>query len=106
MKKFYSPSTKSDLMLELNGYILNGGFPRSLFFENVEDKKNCTLSLVKEIFEKDIKRRVKIKNQATFEIVKNYIINNFGANISLNNITKNLKKASYLITIETVSRYI
>ncbi len=106
MKKFYSLSTKSDLMLELNGYILSGGFPRSLFFENLADKKNYILSLVKEIFEKDIKRRVKIKNQATFEIVKNYIINNFGATVSLNNITKNLKKAGYSITIETVSRYI
>lgn len=106
MKKFYSISTKPDLMLELNEYIVNGGFPRSLFFENIADKKNYIASLVKEIFEKDIKRRVKIKNTATFEIVKNYIINNFGVTISLNNIVKNLKKAGHSITIETVSRYI
>lgn len=106
MKQFYSIPTKSDLMLELNEFIVNGGFPRSLFFENPADKKNYITSLVKEIFEKDIKTRVKIKNTATFEIVKNYIINNFGATISLNNIVKNLKKAGYSITIETVSRYI
>ena len=106
MKRYYSIPAKPDLMLELNEYIVSGGFPRSLFFENVADKKNYTASLVKEIFEKDIKGRVKIKNKATFEIVKNYIVNNFGATVSLNNITKNLKKASYSITIETVSRYI
>lgn len=106
MKKFYSISTKPDLMLELNEYIVNGGFPRSLFFENTADKKNYIASLVKEIFEKDIKRRVKIKNTVAFEIVKNYIINNFGATISLNNIVKNLNKAGHSITIETVSRYI
>lgn len=106
MKQFYSIPAKSDLMLELNEFIINGGFPRSLFFENIADKKNYIASLVKEIFEKDIKNRVKIKNTATFEIVKNYIINNFGATISLNNIVKSLKKAGYSITIETVSRYI
>lgn len=106
MKKYYSIPLKPDLMLELNEYIVSGGFPRSLFFENVADKKNYIANLVKEIFEKDIKRRVKIKNKATFEIVKNYIVNNFGATISLNNITKNLKKAGFKITIETVSKYI
>ena len=89
MKKYYSIPAKPDLMLELNEYIVSGGFPRSLFFENVADKKNYITSLVKEIFEKDIKRRAKIKNKSTFEIVKNYIVNNFGATVSLNNIIKN-----------------
>lgn len=106
MKKFYSMEIKPDLTQELNEFITNGGFPRSLFFENPIDKRNYTTSLVKEIFEKDIKRGVKIRNKSTFEIVKNYIISNFGATVSVNNITKNLKKAGFSITIETVSRYI
>ena len=106
MKLFYSFEINSNPLFELNEYIVNGGFPRSLFFKNIEDKKNYISGLVNEILKKDIQRRVKIRNQASFEIVKNYVVNNFGATLSIPNITKNLKKAGFSVTAETVSRYI
>ncbi len=106
MKEFYSLEINPNPLLELNEYIVSGGFPRSLLFKNIDDKRNYISGLVNEIFKKDIKKRVKIRNQATFEIVKNYIINNFGATLSIPNILKNLKKAGFSVTAETISRYI
>lgn len=106
MKEFYSLEINPNPLLELNEYIASGGFPRSLLFKNIEDKRNYISGLVNEIFKKDIQKRVKIRNQATFEIVKNHIINNFGATLSIPNILKNLKKAGFSVTAETISRYI
>ena len=62
--------------------------------------------VVKEIFEKDIRRRVKIKDVAGFETVRNFIINNFGATTSISSLHKALRKAGIAIGRSTVSRYI
>lgn len=62
--------------------------------------------MIKEIFEKDIRKRVKIRKKETFELVRQYIINNFGATTSINNICDELKKGGNSISKATVSRYI
>ena len=106
MKDFYSINVNSNLLIELNEYIINGGFPRALFFDNPQDKRNYISGLIDEIFKKDIKTRVKIRKRETFEIVKKYIINNYGSTMSINNIVKGLKNAKFSVTKETVSKYI
>ena len=106
MKKFYNMNVDNSMMVELNEYIINGGFPRALFFDNPQDKRNYISGLIDEIFKKDIKTRVKIRKKETFEIVKTYIINNFGSTMSINNILKGLKAAKLAITKETLSRYL
>ena len=63
-------------------------------------------SVVEEIFEKDIKRRVKIRNRSTYEKVKNYVINNFGATTSFTSMQEALEKDGISIKRETLNTYI
>ena len=106
MKKFYSIEVNSNLLVELNEYIVNGGFPRALLFDNPQDKRNYISGLIDEIFKKDIKKRVRIRKKETFELVKNYIINNFGSTMSINNMLKGLKNANLGIGKATLSKYV
>ena len=106
MKKQFNKSINSNLLLELNEYIINGGFPRAILFDNYEEKKTYTKGIVNEIFDKDIKKRVKIKDVDSFDIVKKFIINNFGSSVSINSIQKSLSKNGVHITRTTIKKYI
>lgn len=83
MKLFYGKPVPSDRQDMLNQYILEGGFPRSIFFDELPDKHTYVQSIVAEIFTKDIKKRIKIRDKDAFEKVQNYIINNFAATTAL-----------------------
>lgn len=84
MKAFFGKPINSNPMIELTNYILEGGFPRAILFDDMADKRKYVQGVVSEIFEKDIRKRLKIKNKENFETVRKYIINNFGATTSLN----------------------
>ena len=106
MKRFYNKHINSNPIVELNNYILEGGFPRAIQFDDIADKRRYVQSIVSEIFEKDIRSRLRIKNISNFETVRKYIINNFGATLSINNILTAFKKNGTAITKETISKYI
>jgi len=106
MKRFYGMEVSVNVTEELDKYLMEGGFPKTIFYENAEDKRTYINSIVKEIFEKDIKRRVKIRNVSVFEKVQIYLINNFGATTSLTNMLKDLHKVGLDIKRETLNRYI
>lgn len=106
MKKFYNKPISSNPLEELNSYILEGGFPRTIQLDNIADKRTYTQGVIKEIFEKDIRRRIKVRDRDSFEIVKNYIINNFAAPFSVNSIVSSLKKNGTSISKATVTKYI
>ena len=78
MKQFYGKKVDPNGLVELNNYILEGGFPRMVQIDDLAAKRTYVAGVVNEIFEKDIKRRVKIKDKAAFEAVRNFVINNFG----------------------------
>ena len=106
MKEFYNKAINPNLLIELNQYILEGGFPRTIQIEEITAKRLYVENVVKEIFQKDIKKRVKIKDVASFETVKNFIINNFGATFSISSLFENLNKNGLNISRATISRYI
>ena len=106
MKELYNKEINSNLMIELNQYIMEGGFPRTIRIEDVAAKRTYVNEVVREIFEKDIRRRVKIKDVAGFETVRNFIINNFGATTSISSLHEALRKNGIAIGRSTVSRYI
>lgn len=106
MKAFYKKNIDSNPLIELNNYILEGGFPRALFFDNLEDKRKYTEEVVREIFEKDIRKRMKIKNIGNFEIFRQFLINNFGAVMSMRSIQRALVKSGKSISEATVSKYL
>ena len=106
MKMFYKKSISSNPLEELSSYIIEGGFPRSIQFDNLADRRTYAQNVIKEIFEKDIRRRIKVKDRDAFEIVKNFIINNYAAPISINNIVDSLRKNGNRITKPTVIKYV
>lgn len=106
MKEFYHKKKDGNLLIELNDYILEGGFPRTIQLEGAAAKRTYVESVVKEIFDKDIKRRVVIKDAASFEVVRNFIINNFGATASISSLQAALKKNGVLIGRSTVAKYV
>lgn len=106
MKQFYGKQVDPNGLVELNNYILEGGFPRTVQIDDLAAKRTYVTGVVNEIFEKDIKRRVKIKDKAAFEAVRNFVINNFGATASIKSITEALEKAGLRITRATVTKYI
>lgn len=106
MKEFYKIPIDEIPQRELDKYIVQGGFPRTLFFNSDEERRLYIQGLVDEIYKKDIKRRVRIKNLNTFNLVRNYIINNYGASTSINNIVNDLNKAGIPIRGDTIAKYI
>lgn len=106
MKAFYHVQISDNPMIELQNYILEGGFPRAVLIDNLEDKRRYTESVVQEIFEKDIRHRIKIRNRESFETVRQYLINNFGATTSVSNLQRDLEKNGQKITRQTLARYI
>ena len=106
MKEFLGKQVEPDTTIEFEKYIIEGGFPKSLDFPDINDKREYVKGIINEIFEKDIKKRVKVRTVSVFNTVKTYIINNFGATTSLTNILDDLHKAGSDITRETLNRYI
>lgn len=106
MKQFYGKQVDPNGLVELNNYILEGGFPRTVQIDDLAAKRTYVTGVVNEIFEKDIKRRVKIKDKAAFEAVRNFVMNNFGATASIKSLTEALEKAGLNITRATVTKYI
>ena len=106
MKRFYNKDINPNTIVELNNYILEGGFPRTIQFDDLQVKRTYTESVVREIFEKDIRKRVKIRNREAFESVEHFIINNFGATTSISGLQESLEKNGMKISMATLSNYI
>ena len=106
IKKFYGKSVDSNLAVELNNYLLEGGFPLAIQYDNLADKRTYVKAVIAEIFEKDIKRRIKINKREAFVKVRDYIINNYGATTSITNLQEALAKDGLKIKRDTLDRYI
>lgn len=106
MKKFYGKTIQPNTIIELNNYIIEGGFPRTIFFDEIADKRNYVANIVDEIFEKVIRRRVKIKNRELFNDVTRYMINNFAATTNIRSLHTILVKSGFVISEATVDKYV
>ncbi len=107
MKRFLNKSVNKNIYLEFEEYIRNGGFPKSLYYDNYEEKITYTSSVINQIFNKDIKVSNKIKDKALFERIEKFIINNFGVVISIKNIYNYLKNEVKInVDRRTIKRYL
>ena len=106
MKEFFKKDINQDITQEFDNYLIEGGFPKAVQYDSTADKKTYIASVISEIFEKDIKRRVKIRNVSVFQKVQRFLINNFGATTSLSNMLELLEKDGTKIKRETLNRYI
>ena len=106
MKEFYGKTCSPNLTEELDKYIIEGGFPKAIEYDNLNDKYSYVQSVIKEIFDKDISKRVKIRNKEAFYKVQTYVINNFGSTTSISNLHDELAKSGLNLKRETLVRYI
>lgn len=107
MKRFLNKSVNSNIYLEFEEYIRNGGFPKSLFYDNYEEKITYTSSVINQIFEKDIKTSNRINDKSLFERIEKFVINNFGAVISIRSIYNYLRKEARInVDRRTIKRYL
>ena len=106
MKKFFNKSIKENIFDEFNSYIIEGGFPKALEFDDFNAKQLYTSELITEIFNKDVKTRNRISNKALFERVQSYIINNYTSSFSLKNFYDSLIKAGVKTKLTTIKNYI
>lgn len=106
MKRHLGKQISSDNLIELRNYIYDGGFPYVLRLNSLNDKRIYVQNLINEIYEKDIKKRIKIRNRAAFEVIMKYVINNFGSTTSIQNMIDDLYKNGTHIKRDTILRYI
>ena len=92
MKKLFTEEPIKNIDEEFNEYILYGGFPYTLKLKDNQSRENYIKSLITEIFEKDIKRNKKIRDPHLFKQVQQFVINNFGATMSIKSLCDELKK--------------
>lgn len=106
MKKYYDLKIDSDMDVEFNEYILNGGFPKTLEFPDVNTRQTYTRGIIEEIFEKDVKTRKRISNISVYERVQSFLLNNYSAPFSITNLLECLKNEGFLTKPSTVRGYI
>jgi len=106
MKKYFGKSINSDMDMEFNEYILNGGFPKTLEFDDVQTRQVYTRGIISEIFEKDVKARKRISNVPVYERVQSFLLNNYAAPFSLSSLLECLEKEGYKTKAGTVRGYI
>lgn len=107
MKSFLGKEIKDNKTEEFNEYLRFGGFPKTLEFDNHADKETYISEVIKQILEKDVTKHKKIRNRAVFNKVMTYIINNFGATVSLSGIAEYFDKQEHIkIRTETLNHYL
>ena len=106
MKKFMEIPVKDSIYEEFEQYIREGGFPGALKYNKEEDRKLYVTNILNDIFVKDIRANNKIKNTDTFKSIQRYIINNFGAMISVGSIQKYYESIKLNIDSRTIEKYL
>ena len=106
MKSFFKKDINQDLYLEFEEYVVNGGFPKTLEFDDIPTRQTYSRVIISEIFEKDVKTRKKIRNVPVYERVQAFLLNNYSAPFSLNNLLKCLEMEGYKTKATTVRGYI
>jgi uncharacterized protein len=107
MKKYLKKEIITNLDEEFALYIVEGGFPKSLEYDDLSSKRTYVQSVIGEIFDKDIKHNRKIRKKRLFDEIMRYIINNFGATSSVGSLCDYLNASKKeKVRKETVYRYI
>ena len=106
MKRFFKKKIDQDIYVEFEEYILNGGFPKTIEFDDIQARQTYTRGIISEIFEKDVKTRKRISNVPVYERVQSFLLNNYSAPFSLSNLLECLEKEGYKTKATTVRGYL
>lgn len=89
MTEFLRGSTP-DVSLAFEKYIRQGGFPKTLELSAETAQEKYVHDVIEQILLKDVRGRQKIRNREGFEKMMTYVINNFGALMSVSSIAEAL----------------
>lgn len=106
MKKFFGKKVDDNLDVEFNHFLVEGGFPQAIEFDDPLAKQHYTKEVINEIFNKDVKTRNRISSVALFERIQSYIINNYASPFSLQAFCASLENAGIKTKAVTVRHYI
>ena len=106
IKKFFDKPINVDLEREFIQYIIEGGFPLAVKYDDYEDKMAYVDSVIDEIYKKDIKKNNKIRKKGLFQKIQTYIINNFGSTTSVNSIRDYLLSTGESVSTITIYNYL
>lgn len=107
MKKFLNKDVNANIYHEFEEYIRCGGFSGALNYSSIADKMLYTSNVIEQIFNKDIKNHKKIKDKDLFDVIQKFVINNFGAVISVGSIYDYLvNKEKTNVDRRTIRNYI
>lgn len=106
MKRFFGKNIKGDIYEEFKDFLLFGGFPKSLEFDEPSAKLTYERGVVSEIIQKDVRSRNRISNAALFERVLSYLLNNYASPFSLKSFCLALEKQRLCFKQSTVKNYI
>ena len=107
MRAFLGIRGDSDKNEAFTEYIRHGGFPKTLEFSESSAREEYVGSVVSQILQKDVRRRFKIRNRPVFDKVRTYLVNNFGAPVSLGNLENEFRRNKQLpVTQRTLRRYL
>lgn len=107
MKAFLGKTIKENKVEEFNEYIRFGAFPKVLEFDDPNDKDIYISDVISQILDKDVVKHKKIRNRSVFDKVMTYVINNFGATMSLSGIADYFAKHEHInIRTETLNNYL
>lgn len=107
MRAFLGKPDIPDRNAAFSEYIRFGGFPKTLEFDDMAARETYVESVVAQILQKDVRRRFKIRNRPVFDKVRSYLVNNFGAPVSLTNLEDEFRLRQRLpVTQRTLRRYL
>ncbi len=95
-----------DASREFRDYLVKGGFPGRFAYGDDGEQERYVSSLVGEIVAKDILRRNRVRNRATFERVLRYLTSTPSATISSTSISDYLRGQRIHVKPDTVNRYL
>lgn len=91
---------------ELEDYLVNGGFPRRFFLGDSDSQAEYVQSVVREIVEKDILVRNRVRGRGSFERTLAYVLSTPSATISSTSVSDYLCSERIDILPSTVNRYL
>ena len=91
---------------EFQDYLVNGGFPRRFSYPDNDQQADYVRAVVREVVDKDIRKRKKVRNIQTFERILEYLLFTPSTTVSSTSIADYMRGEHVKILPSTVNRYL
>lgn len=95
-----------DLDRAFDDFVRIGGLPGAYVYNTEKQRHDYVSEVYHTILERDLVQKYKIRNKSEFLRIADYMQDNIGNLLSVNNICNALNKDGSAITVKTVSKYI